>query len=449
MFLPSNVNLNRGSVNKITLWIKKEITLRINNFNNSINNNNNNSNKVDNFSSELKMILQDIDKYIQIIVLEVQCNEPNCVPIETLIILLYTSYNIMKITGDYMDVNNKSVNNDNDNNFNERNISDNKTGNFIQNPLVDSTMKDQKPLKWSTKIMKPIIEVMVDDIQRLDLPMHWILCDNVKDDVKIINNDDDYNNIGNDSSLDDDVDVPEDKKQSYNNVDNAAIDNTDSYDNTLTGDKSTISIGGSSSSSSSNSSSIGEMITITRVQMKPISNISSTTTTSNNSINNNSIISQSKNTLSATQTFYTDNTFNHSTVRVVDHRTSTNNTSKEVVQQEKLEQQHQQQKQQLTIQLNSNVDETISYAIPSITTTIPSITSTIPSITTTIPSRTSTASSYRSKRNTLSSSSSLNSGTIAPRHTKGSTRPRGCPCCDPDNLDNIIDTYITANIPHH
>lgn len=36
---------------------------------------------------------------------------------------------------------------------------------------------------------------------------------------------------------------------------------------------------------------------------------------------------------------------------------------------------------------------------------------------------------------------------ITPRHEKGSTRPRGCPCCDPDNLDNIIDTMMFSNYP--
>lgn len=37
--------------------------------------------------------------------------------------------------------------------------------------------------------------------------------------------------------------------------------------------------------------------------------------------------------------------------------------------------------------------------------------------------------------------------TIAPRHKKGSTRPRGCPCCDPDNLDNIIDSMMFSHYP--
>lgn len=41
-----------------------------------------------------------------------------------------------------------------------------------------------------------------------------------------------------------------------------------------------------------------------------------------------------------------------------------------------------------------------------------------------------------SKRNLPSSS----------RHEKG-TRPRGCPCCDPDNLDNIIDKMLFMDMP--
>lgn len=34
----------------------------------------------------------------------------------------------------------------------------------------------------------------------------------------------------------------------------------------------------------------------------------------------------------------------------------------------------------------------------------------------------------------------------APRHEKG-TRPRGCPCCDPDNLDNIVDKMLFMDMP--
>ena len=37
--------------------------------------------------------------------------------------------------------------------------------------------------------------------------------------------------------------------------------------------------------------------------------------------------------------------------------------------------------------------------------------------------------------------------TIVPRHKKGGTRPRGCPCCDPDNLDNIIDSMLFSHYP--
>ena len=34
----------------------------------------------------------------------------------------------------------------------------------------------------------------------------------------------------------------------------------------------------------------------------------------------------------------------------------------------------------------------------------------------------------------------------AKRHNKG-TRPRGCPCCDPDNVDNILDNMIFLETP--
>jgi hypothetical protein len=38
-------------------------------------------------------------------------------------------------------------------------------------------------------------------------------------------------------------------------------------------------------------------------------------------------------------------------------------------------------------------------------------------------------------------------GTLASRHDKGSTRPRGCPCCDPDNIDNIVDQLLFQHYP--
>ena len=42
----------------------------------------------------------------------------------------------------------------------------------------------------------------------------------------------------------------------------------------------------------------------------------------------------------------------------------------------------------------------------------------------------------------------LKSTAIAPpvRHKKG-TRPRGCPCCDPDNIDNVVDKLFFTNAP--
>eukprot|EP01035_Chromulina_nebulosa_P021117 gene21117-27363_t len=32
------------------------------------------------------------------------------------------------------------------------------------------------------------------------------------------------------------------------------------------------------------------------------------------------------------------------------------------------------------------------------------------------------------------------------RHDKG-TRPRGCPCCDPDNIENIVDKILFLDCP--
>ena len=45
----------------------------------------------------------------------------------------------------------------------------------------------------------------------------------------------------------------------------------------------------------------------------------------------------------------------------------------------------------------------------------------------------------------LISSTTVDSG-LQKRHKKG-TRPRGCPCCDPSNVDNIIDKMIFLETP--
>lgn len=38
------------------------------------------------------------------------------------------------------------------------------------------------------------------------------------------------------------------------------------------------------------------------------------------------------------------------------------------------------------------------------------------------------------------------SDNMTARHNKG-TRVRGCPCCDPDNLDNVVDSYLFLQPP--
>ena len=42
---------------------------------------------------------------------------------------------------------------------------------------------------------------------------------------------------------------------------------------------------------------------------------------------------------------------------------------------------------------------------------------------------------------------SSSSGLAAPRHDKNAgVRQRGCPCCDPDSIDNIVDKFFMSNI---
>lgn len=44
-------------------------------------------------------------------------------------------------------------------------------------------------------------------------------------------------------------------------------------------------------------------------------------------------------------------------------------------------------------------------------------------------------------------SSERSSDDTTERHKKGGSRPRGCPCCDPDNLDNIVDKFLFLDTP--
>ena len=59
-----------------------------------------------------------------------------------------------------------------------------------------------------------------------------------------------------------------------------------------------------------------------------------------------------------------------------------------------------------------------------------------------LPSRSSVqyASSYKPAASGLSLD-------IEIRHKKGGTRQRGCPCCDPDSLENIVDRLLLQNAP--
>lgn len=48
---------------------------------------------------------------------------------------------------------------------------------------------------------------------------------------------------------------------------------------------------------------------------------------------------------------------------------------------------------------------------------------------------------------TSSSSGSSGVSSHYDRKGGGSSRPRGCPCCDPDNLENIVDRIIFSQLP--
>jgi len=85
--------------------------------------------KIKSWISERISTLQNYDvERFQFIVNEMQCNEPGCVPIETLIAIVDISY----------------------------------------------TGSESGPGKWIGKVLKPIMDVQINDIQELDIPENWL-----------------------------------------------------------------------------------------------------------------------------------------------------------------------------------------------------------------------------------------------------------------------------------
>lgn len=252
MFTPSS-NLfssksnNKNLINKITSWIKEELIIC-------------------NVSESM------INNY-QIMVAEIQCNDLNCVPIETLIIIICLETN------------------------------SNDKGN---------------PMRWTDKILKPLIEVERNDISNLIFPSEWIDQSlNILDASNIINN----------------------KEAMIIPVD---LSNTND---------------------------------VTVVVMKP---------------NNNKIKSKNSVDRNILKNIYD-----------IDKIITDPSSNEDILQNTN------------ELSIKSNYESS------------------------------SSSSQFRSSSSTSTSSNS----TIAIRHKKnGSTRPRGCPCCDPNNMDNIIDKII-MNMP--
>jgi hypothetical protein len=57
------------------------------------------------------------------------------------------------------------------------------------------------------------------------------------------------------------------------------------------------------------------------------------------------------------------------------------------------------------------------------------------------------ASAIRPPRPPTATAAAVRQADDRPRHDKGGVRPRGCPCCDPDNIENIIDKILFLDVP--
>lgn len=272
-------------------------------------------------------------KNLQILVTEIQCFEPDCVPIETLIILL------------------------------------------------------GEKSKYTTKILKPINEVNDNDINSLDIPL------NLNEENYLENNNNKQDNN-------------EDNKQDYSSL----------WINSITN------IINRNKNSLKEEDYLEGLKKIQDYIQNEINSINLNINSNDNNDNNNSLLSSSI-PPSPPPTIVTMKPKNQQTkINTTNINTNTNtNTS-----------------------INTNNPYTIHTSNTTITTSSSS--------TTTTPNISTPEIINRTKRDP-----SLNPSPILittkqdgldtkPRHKKG-VRQRGCPCCDPENLDNIIDKLLYFDAP--
>mmetsp|Transcript_26278 Transcript_26278/g.49292 ORF Transcript_26278/g.49292 Transcript_26278/m.49292 type:complete len:273 (+) Transcript_26278:101-919(+) len=85
---------------------------------------------------------------------------------------------------------------------------------------------------------------------------------------------------------------------------------------------------------------------------------------------------------------------------------------------------------------------------PAVTTTSLSTTATTSTLSKPLSSATTTSiDSNSSKKNKPMSLKSRDESLPAARHSSKGVRQRGCPCCDPDNMDNILDKMLYFDAP--
>eukprot|EP00600_Ochromonadales_sp_CCMP1393_P001970 CAMPEP_0174988840 /NCGR_PEP_ID=MMETSP0004_2-20121128/20366_1 /TAXON_ID=420556 /ORGANISM="Ochromonas sp., Strain CCMP1393" /LENGTH=411 /DNA_ID=CAMNT_0016242135 /DNA_START=31 /DNA_END=1263 /DNA_ORIENTATION=- len=365
-----------------------------------------------------------------VMVTEIQCYEPDCVPVETLVIVMLSKEEDLSI----------------------QSVSDGSTVEILQSKQDQQHGADRRN-RWAGKILKPVEEVEKGDVADLDFPIEWRNGSDValslrpsldtsrlqklREEIKSLI--DEYVDTACSDTIDSDrttsslLVMAEELTQQAERLSSLAE---------KTGKKTMV-----SASVTAPTRSTLE-IPVTRVAMQPTINTSAVSGRSSailpTEVSGNAgvvVPSSGSEITTTTPTAAASTTGTTTSITRVNMQSATSNSANIINQDSGLSS---------SSRRNDMNTESTATATSRVTTTnannnITATAAALHSNAATPMHPSSSSSSYLSAAlpTALPSDSSSSRGVVAPRHKKGSSsRPRGCPCCDPDNIDNIIDSVM-------